>query len=63
MPPFDLQEIPGAMRKEFMPVSAKLMEKWFAGPLNYSPTTRDKIKGINQDGQPYPPSMIDTTTI
>lgn len=51
------------MRKEFMPVSAKLMEKWFAGPLNYSPTTRDKIKGINQDGQPYPPSMIDTTTI
>jgi hypothetical protein len=36
VPPFDIQEIPGAMRKEFMPVSAKLMEKWFAGELNYS---------------------------
>ncbi|MFM0070639.1 DUF6402 family protein [Paraburkholderia sediminicola] len=61
--PFDLQEIPGAMRKEIMPVSAKLMERWFAGDLNYSPTPRDEVKGLNQNGQPYPPSMIDKTTI
>lgn len=63
VPPFDIQEIPGAMRKEFMPVSAKLMERWFAGALNYSPTQLDEAKGINQDGLPYPPSMIDKTTI
>ena len=63
VPPFDLQEIPGAMRKEFMPVSAKLMERWFAGTLNYSPTTDDEKAGINQNSEPYPASMIDTTTI
>ncbi|MFL9956662.1 DUF6402 family protein [Paraburkholderia nemoris] len=63
VPPFDLQEIPGAMRKEFMPVSAKLMERWFAGALNYSPTTDDEKAGINQNSEPYPASMIDTTTI
>lgn len=63
VPPFDIQEIPGAMRKEFMPVSAKLMERWFAGALNYSPTRDDERAEINQNGQPYPPSMIDKTTI
>ena len=34
------------MRKEFMPVSAKLMERWFAGALDYSPTTDDEKAGI-----------------
>ncbi|WP_423369304.1 DUF6402 family protein [Burkholderia sp. LMG 32019] len=61
--PFDIQEIPGAMRKLMMPVSAALMEKWFAGRLNYSPTVEDERNGINQDGVPYPPDMIDTTTV
>ncbi|SDC74606.1 hypothetical protein SAMN05421548_11013 [Paraburkholderia lycopersici] len=34
VPPFDIQEIPGAMRKEHMPVAAKLMERWFSGREN-----------------------------
>jgi hypothetical protein len=63
VPPFDLQEIPGAMRKLDMPVSAKLMERWFAGELNYSPLPTDESKLINQDGKPYPPSMYDTTIV
>lgn len=63
VPPFDIQEIPAAMRKEFMPVSAQLMERWFAGALNYSPTDLDERRGTNQDGRPYPPSMIDRTSI
>ncbi|WP_207005255.1 DUF6402 family protein [Trinickia mobilis] len=63
VPPFDIQEIPGAMRKEFMPISAKLMERWFAGRLNYSPTTEDEEKEINQVGKPYPPDMYDLTTV
>jgi hypothetical protein len=63
VPPFDIQEIPAAMRKEMMPVGAKLMERWFAGRLNYSPT-EDGVKAeINQDGKPYPPDMYDTTTV
>lgn len=61
--PFDIQEIPGAMRRLLMPVSATLMERWFAGRLNYSPTVDDERNGINQDGVPYPPDMIDTTTV
>ncbi|WP_235996197.1 MULTISPECIES: DUF6402 family protein [Burkholderia] len=61
--PFDIQEIPGAMRKLLMPVSATLMERWFAGRLNYSPTGEDERNGINQTGVPYPPDMIDTTTV
>lgn len=63
VPRFDIQEIPKAMRKEYMPVAAKLMERWFAGRLNYSPTYRDEVNEINQDGQPYPPDMYDMTTI
>ncbi|SAK94503.1 hypothetical protein AWB80_06977 [Caballeronia pedi] len=63
LPPFDIQEIPAAMRLANMPVSAKLMERWFAGQLNYSPTQDDERVLINQDGQPYPASMFDTTTI
>jgi hypothetical protein len=62
-PPFDIQEIPGAMRKQLMPVSAQLMERWFAGELNYSRTDADEKAETNQNGQPYPPSMYDMTTV
>ncbi|MFX8211231.1 DUF6402 family protein, partial [Acinetobacter baumannii] len=35
--------------------------KWFAGELNYATTDEGAVKGINQNGEPFPPSMIDTT--
>ncbi len=62
-PPFDIQEIPDAMRATHMPVGAKLMEKWFAGELNYSPDDAAEAAMTNQDGKPYPPGMIDSKTI
>ena len=34
IPPFDIQQIPDAMRKESMPLAARLMEHWFNGKLN-----------------------------
>jgi hypothetical protein len=61
--PFDIQEIPEVMRSLDMPISAKLMERWFAGALNYSPTDGDERRLINQDGKPYPPSMFDKETV
>ncbi|MCC8400293.1 DUF6402 family protein [Paraburkholderia sp. MMS20-SJTN17] len=63
VPPFDIQEIPNALRKEMMPIGAKLMERWFAGRLNYSPSPSDEFNEINQHGKPYPPDMYDTTTV
>lgn len=63
VPPFDIQQIPDAMRKEHMPVSAKLMERWFSGELNYSITPKDQQNEINQNGELYPESMVDRTTI
>jgi hypothetical protein len=63
VPPFDIQQIPDAMRKEHMPVSAKLMERWFSGELNYSTTPKDQQNEINQNGELYPESMVDRTTI
>ncbi len=45
------------------PVAAKLQRKWFAGELNYANTDKGAVLGINQDGNPFPPNMIDTTTI
>jgi Family of unknown function (DUF6402) len=63
IPSFDIQEIPGAMRKLSMPVSAKLMEKWLAGELNYSLDEVAEKAMINHDGKPYSLSMIDTTTV
>lgn len=63
VPPFDIQEIPAAMRKEMMPVGAKLMERWFAGRLNYSRTPADERAEIDQEGKPYLSDMYDTTTI
>jgi hypothetical protein len=62
VPPFDIQEIPDAMRKQKMPIGAKLMERWFAGELNYSPTQSDESAEINQDGKPYPSEVYDMTT-
>jgi hypothetical protein len=63
IPPFDIQEIPAAMRKVNIPVGARLMERWFAGELNYSPNDMAERAELNQHGQPYPPSMIDKTNI
>ncbi|CAB3778073.1 hypothetical protein LMG28688_00508 [Paraburkholderia caffeinitolerans] len=63
VPPFDIQEIPDAMRLEGMPVAAKLMQRWFAGVLNYAPTDDDLKAEVNQNGEPYPPCMYDTATI
>ncbi|GER15381.1 DUF6402 family protein [Variovorax boronicumulans] len=63
VPPFDIQDIPGAMRKIGAPVGADLMDKWFAGALNYPPTPADEQNGINQNGVPYPPGMFDTTSV
>jgi hypothetical protein len=63
IPPFDIQEIPEVMRQMLMPTAAKLLQRWFEGALNFSPTERDEANLINQEGKPYPPSMIDTTSI
>jgi hypothetical protein len=63
VPPFDLQEIPGVMRDLNMPIAAKLMDRWFSGALNYSPTDDDEQALVNQDGKPYPDSMIDRSTV
>ncbi|MCP3021747.1 DUF6402 family protein [Cupriavidus basilensis] len=60
--PFDIQDIPGAMDKLGWKYSAKIMRKWFAGEMNYSTNDEDDRKAINQHGQAYPPSMVDTTT-
>jgi hypothetical protein len=60
---FDIQEIPKVMRKNRLPKSAILMERWFAGRLNYSRLDSDESAEINQEGKPYPPDMYDTTTI
>lgn len=62
-PPFDIQDLPATMRKLDMPVSAKLLERWFAGPLNYSRNVRDQKNEIDQNGAPYVPGMIDTTSV
>jgi hypothetical protein len=47
VPPFDIQEIPGAMRKEFMPVSAKLMERLVCRHAQLFPNNRRR-KGRNK---------------
>lgn len=49
------------MQRIDWPMSAKVMRKWFAGELNYCTTIPGAASGINQDGKPFPPSMIDTT--
>ncbi|WP_231586497.1 DUF6402 family protein [Cupriavidus basilensis] len=59
--PFDLQDIPPAMERIGWPMSAKVMRKWFSGELNYAATDDGARRGINQDGNPFPDAMIDTT--
>jgi hypothetical protein len=63
VPSFDIQDLPGAMRKLDMPVSARLLERWFAGQLNYSRNVHDQKNEIDQNGAIYPGSMIDTTSV
>ncbi|MGV2288021.1 DUF6402 family protein [Trinickia sp. YCB016] len=63
VPPFDIQDIPRAMDALGLKISAKLMRRWFAGQLNYSRTKHDESHGINQFGQPYPKSMVDTESV
>ncbi|SCU91532.1 hypothetical protein CNECB9_5080003 [Cupriavidus necator] len=60
--PFDMQDIPDAMERIGWPMSAKIMRKWFAGDLNYANTDTGAIRGINQNGKPFPAAMVDTTT-
>ena len=63
VPPFDIQDVPKAMRKLHMPMAARLQERWFAGQENYSRTPLDLQKEIDQHGNRYASSMVDSTTI
>lgn len=58
--PFDIQDIAYAMELMNWPRSAKLMRKWFAGELNVT-TPEGEKDAVNQKGEPFPPSMVDTT--
>lgn len=62
-PHFDIAEIPEVIRKLGMPKAAGMMDKWFQGELNYSPTDKDSKKELNQYGKQYPQSMIDKDSI
>lgn len=63
VPPFDIQDVPKAMRKLHMPMAAKLQERWFAGQENYSHSPRLLQNEIDQNGLRYSPAMVDTTTV
>ncbi|MGJ7582039.1 DUF6402 family protein [Variovorax sp. RHLX14] len=63
VPPFDIQDVPKAMRKLHMPMAAKLQERWFAGQANYSQSPGLLQNEIDQNGLPYSPAMVDSTTI
>ncbi|WP_179949113.1 DUF6402 family protein [Burkholderia sp. RF4-BP95] len=63
VPPFDIQEIPAAMRGEMMPIGAKLMERWFAGRLNYSTDSNNQRFAIDQNGKPYADDMYDYSIV
>lgn len=63
IPNFDIAEIPAVIRKLGMTKAANIMDKWFKGELNYSLTNEDSIKEIDQYGNPYRESMIDTNSI
>ena len=63
VPPFDIQDVPKAMRKLGMPMAAKLQERWFAGAANYSRSPGDLHAELDQNGARYLPSMIDSTTV
>ena len=63
IPPFDIQQIPDVMDKLRLPVAARMMRHWFAGEANYSVSEDDLKAGIDQNGKPYPPNMIDQSII
>ncbi|MBO9647241.1 MAG: hypothetical protein J7605_01925 [Variovorax sp.] len=63
VPPFDIQDVPKAMDKLSMPMSAKLQRRWFAGYENHSRTEDDLRNEIDQNGNRYAPAMVDDTTI
>jgi hypothetical protein len=63
VPPFDIQDVPKAMRKVGMPMAAKLQERWFAGAANYSRSDKDLMNEIDQSGARYAPAMVDSKTI
>jgi hypothetical protein len=44
LPPFDLRDLPKAMRKAGYLVTAELLEKWFRGDAYRIPTDKDKRK-------------------
>src|SRR4051812_18756044 len=53
VPPFDIQDVPKAMRKLGMPMAAKLQERWFAGAANHSRSKQDLKDEIDQNGVRY----------
>ncbi|MCZ2496547.1 hypothetical protein GN316_07240 [Xylophilus sp. Kf1] len=61
--PFDIQDMPGMIRKLGMPKAAQMFDRWFEGELNYSLTNADANEEINHLGEPYSPSMIDKDSI
>jgi hypothetical protein len=63
VPPFDIQDVPKAMRKVGMPMAAKLQERWFAGQENYSISAQDLLDELDQNGKRYAPAMVDSTTV
>lgn len=63
VPPFDIQDLPNAMRKEGCVIAPKFMERYFSGKENYAPDKDSEQKGINQNGLPFPKSMVDTDTV
>ncbi|WP_219210665.1 DUF6402 family protein [Variovorax boronicumulans] len=63
VPPFDIQDVPKAMRKVGMPIAAKLQERWFAGQANYSRSSQDLMDEIDQSGARYAQAMVDSTTV
>ncbi|MDH4450155.1 MAG: DUF6402 family protein [Rhodoferax sp.] len=58
--PFDIQDIPPAMRRMGWHKSAALMEDFFSGALNYSRTTEDERDAIDQHGRFYASRFVDT---
>lgn len=63
VPPFDIQDVPKAMRQLGMPMAARLQERWFSGYENYSRSASDLRDEIDQHGVPYARAMVDDTTI
>lgn len=53
-PPFDMLDIPGAMKKMGFPVAAKLAQRWFDG--------REYVLSDDPKAE-YPPDMVDTSDV